>query len=66
MEKKWRVGDLQPVQGTDPRASQIGFVLYDEMGQPCVTFGYLSEDEAYVRLYLCCWRIGRGRDVGGD
>jgi hypothetical protein len=41
MEKKWRVGDLQPVQGTDLRAmSQTGFVLYDETGQPCVTFGY--------------------------
>jgi hypothetical protein len=33
MEKKWRVGDLQPLQGADPRAtSQIGFVLYDETG----------------------------------
>jgi hypothetical protein len=46
MEKKWRVGDLQSVQGAHLRAmSQIGFVLYDETGQPCVTFGYLTHDE---------------------
>ena len=31
MEKKWRVGDLQTMQGADPRAmTMIGFVLYDE------------------------------------
>ena len=36
MEKKWRVGDLQSVQEAHLRAmSQIGFVLYDETGQPC-------------------------------
>ena len=40
MEKQWRVGDLQTMQGADPRAmTMIGFVLYDETGQPCVTFG---------------------------
>jgi hypothetical protein len=44
MEKKWRVGDLEPVQGA--AMSQIGFVLYDETGQPCVTFGYGTHDEA--------------------
>jgi hypothetical protein len=33
MEKKWRVGDLQTMQGADPRAmTMIGFVLYDEAG----------------------------------
>ena len=48
MEKKqWRVGDLQTMQGADPRAmTMIGFVLYDETGQPCVTFGYGTHDEA--------------------
>ena len=41
MEKKWRVGDLQTMQGADPRAiTMTEFVLYDETGQPCVTFGY--------------------------
>lgn len=44
MEKKWRVGDLEPVRGA--AMSQIGFVLYDEMGQPCVTFGYGTHDDA--------------------
>ena len=60
MENKWRVGDLQPVQGTDPRAmSQIGFVLYDETGQPCVTFGYGSHDEARLaRQYVMAALIG--------
>jgi hypothetical protein len=30
MEQKWKVGDLQSVRGA--AMSQIGFVLYDEMG----------------------------------
>ena len=35
------------MQGADPRAmTMIGFVLYDETGQPCVTFGYMSEQDA--------------------
>jgi hypothetical protein len=60
MEKKWRVGDLQPVQGTDLRAmSQIRFVLYDETGQPCVTFGYGTHDEARLaRQYVMAALIG--------
>jgi hypothetical protein len=60
MEKKWRVGDLQPVQGAGPRAmSQIGFVLYDETGQPCVTFGYGTHDEARsAREYVMAALIG--------
>ena len=29
MEKKWRVGDLQPMRGEGPM-SQIGLVFYDE------------------------------------
>ena len=40
MVKKWRVGDLQSVQGAHLRAmSQIGFVLYDEMGSPASRLG---------------------------
>jgi hypothetical protein len=57
MEKKWRVGDLQPVQGA--AMSQIGFVLYDETGQPCVTFGYATHDEARLaRQYVMAALIG--------
>jgi len=40
MEKKWRVGDPQSVQGAHLRAmSQIGFVLYDETGSPASRLG---------------------------
>ena len=38
--QKWRVG---PVQSVTPG---ISFVLYDETGKPCVTFGYFSESHA--------------------
>lgn len=38
MQKKWRVGNLQPRRGAV--MSRIGFVLYDEKGEPCVMFGY--------------------------
>jgi len=38
--QNWRVG---PVQSVTPG---IGFVLYDETGKPCVTFGYLTEETA--------------------
>ena len=38
--QNWRVG---PVQSVTPG---IGFVLYDETGKPCVTFGYFSESHA--------------------
>ena len=68
MEKKqWRVGDLQTMQGADPRAmTMIGFVLYDETGQPCVAFGYGTHDEARAaRGYVMAALIGaetvRGR-----
>ena len=60
MEKQWRVGDLQTMQGADPRAMTIiGFVLYDETGQPCVTFGYGTHDEARsARQYVVAALIG--------
>ena len=67
MEKQWRVGDLQTMQGADPRAmTMTGFVLYDETGQPCVTFGYGTHDEARAaRKYAMAALIGaetvRGR-----
>jgi hypothetical protein len=58
MEKKWRVGDLQPMRGEGPM-SQIGFVLYDETGQPCVMFGYGTHDEAVsARQYIMAALIG--------
>lgn len=51
MQKKWRVGDLQPMRGAV--MSQIGFVLYDEKGELCVMFGYGTHDEAVIaRQYI--------------
>ena len=67
MEKQWRVGDLQTMQGADPRAmTMIGFVLCDETGQPCVRFGYGTHDEVMTaRQYIMAALIGaetvRGR-----
>jgi len=41
---KWRVGPVQTVSGGSFWGS--GFVLYDETGKPCVTFGYFNESYA--------------------
>jgi hypothetical protein len=57
MQKKWRVGDLQPMRGAV--MSQIGFVLYDEKGEPCALFGYGTNDEAVIgRQYILAALIG--------
>jgi hypothetical protein len=57
MQKKWRVGDLQPMRGAV--MSQIGFVLYDETGEPCVMFGYRTHDEAAIaQQYIMAELIG--------
>ena len=42
--QNWRVGPVQTVSGGSFWGS--GFVLYDETGEPCVTFGYFSESYA--------------------
>ena len=56
MEKQWRVGDLHTIPGA---MTMIGFVLYDETGQPCVTFGYGTHDEARsAREYVMAALIG--------
>ena len=41
---KWRVGPVGSVSGE--RFWGSGFVLYDETGEPCVTFGYFNESFA--------------------
>jgi hypothetical protein len=46
--KNWRVGTLQPTSDRVGNPTGSGFVLYDETGQPCVTFGYGSEKDARV------------------
>ena len=44
--QNWRVGPVQTVSGGSFWGS--GFVLYDENGKPCVTFGYFNESYAKV------------------
>ena len=41
---KWRVGPVGSVSGE--RFWGSGFVLYDETGKPCATFGYFNESYA--------------------
>ena len=49
--QNWRVGPVQTVSGGSFWGS--GFVLYDETGKPCVTFGYFSESHAKAgRVYV--------------
>jgi hypothetical protein len=42
MEKKWRVSQVELLEG----GLLFGFVLYDEKGRPCVSFGYGTDEEA--------------------
>ena len=40
----WRVGSVGSVSGENFWG--VGFVLYDEIGKPCLTFGYFNESSA--------------------
>lgn len=42
----WKVGQVQSVRDSIGGFAGSGFVLHDDKGSPCVTFGYLSEAEA--------------------
>jgi hypothetical protein len=44
--EKWRVGPVQTMAGGSKGFSGHGFVLHDESGRPCVTFGYLTQKDA--------------------
>jgi hypothetical protein len=44
MEKKWRVSHVELLEG----GLLFGFVLYDEKGRPCVSFGYADDKKANV------------------
>jgi hypothetical protein len=44
--RKWRVGDIQSTQDDFAQFAGVGFVLYDQAGKPCVTFGYLDHANA--------------------
>jgi hypothetical protein len=42
MEKKWRVSQVELLEG----GLLFGFGLYDQRGRPCVSLGYQTEAEA--------------------
>jgi hypothetical protein len=43
---QWRVGNIEPIYDSHGKPAGTGFVLYDQNGQPCVTFRYLTDTEA--------------------
>jgi hypothetical protein len=43
---QWRVGNIEPVYDSRGMPAGTGFVLYDENGQACVTFGYGTDTDA--------------------
>ena len=45
---QWRVGNIEPIYDSQGMSTGKGFVLYDQDGQPCVTFGYLTDTDANV------------------
>jgi hypothetical protein len=44
--QKWRVGPVRTAAGGSGEFSGHGFVLHDESGKSCLTFGYLTEKDA--------------------
>ena len=42
MEENWRVSHVELLEG----GLLYGFVLYDEKGRPCVSFGYADDRKA--------------------
>ena len=44
MEKDWRVSHVELLEG----GLLYGFVLYDQKGRPCVSFGYADDRKANV------------------
>ena len=44
MEKNWKVSHLELLEG----GTHFGFVLYDQKGRPCVSFGYADDKKAFA------------------
>ena len=42
MDEKWRVSRVELLEG----GLLFGFVLYDQKGRPCVSFGYADDTKA--------------------
>jgi hypothetical protein len=43
---KPRAGPIQDITDNTGASGGVGFVLYDDKGLPCVTFGYLDRQAA--------------------
>ena len=44
MEKNWKVSHVELLEG----GTHFGFVLYDQKGRPCVSFGYGDDKKAFA------------------
>ena len=44
MDENWRVSNVELLEG----GLLFGFVLYDQRGRPCVSFGYADDKSANV------------------
>jgi hypothetical protein len=44
MDEKWKVSRVELLEGR----LLFGFVLYDQKGRPCVSFGYADDIKANV------------------
>jgi hypothetical protein len=44
MEKNWKVSHVELLEG----GTHFGFVLYDQKGRPCVSFGYADDKKAFA------------------
>jgi hypothetical protein len=44
MEKNWKVSHVELLEG----GAHFGFVLYDQKGRPCVSFGYDDDKKAFA------------------
>jgi hypothetical protein len=44
MEKNWKVSHVELLEG----GTHFGFVLYDQRGRPCVSFGYGDDKKAFA------------------
>jgi hypothetical protein len=44
MEKNWKVSHVELLEG----GTHFGFVLDDQKGRPCVSFGYADDKKAFA------------------
>jgi hypothetical protein len=61
MEKKWRVGHIELLEG----GALFGFVLYDQKDRPCVSIGYSNDVEAFAGRDLVLAALKDAEEVFG-